>query len=83
MPSEYAADIANIRDNVATLLERSDNTVKLLEKLNGRVNDLDDQVDDNCNDITALETRLGIWGGAQAGFTAIAAVLAGWWGSQR
>ena len=47
-----------------------------LKTMNGRQRDDHDK-------ITELETKLGIWGGAQAVFTTIAALLAGWYGSQR
>jgi len=83
MPSDYANDIADIKGNVATLLERSANANELLRKLNGTVDAIDKQVDQNRDDITALETKLGIFGGLQATFTTLAAVLAGWWGATR
>lgn len=83
MPSDYAKDIASIRDNVATLLERSTNTLDQLKKLNGTVTALDDQVDTNCQDIAKLQERQGVLAGIGTGLTLFVGAVAAWIGSQR
>lgn len=67
--AQIMAEVKGIRQDVIEVKEQ-------IEKMNGRQREDHDK-------ITELEARLGIWGGLQATFTAIAALLAGWWGSQR
>lgn len=76
MTSLYAEQIGRIEENVETLVGTCGKIEKQLEAANDRQRKDHDK-------ITGLETRLSIWGGAQAGFTTITAILAGWWGSQR
>ena len=86
--SKYADDIAAIKSGMATLLERSEHTVKGLERLNGTVVTLDRRVDDNCTDITKLkekQTPLSVVGTAiSTGISSGVALAAAWFfGSQK
>ena len=58
--SKYADDIAAIRAGMAVVLERTGTTNKQLEKLNGTVGELDDQVNTNRTDIAKLQERQSV-----------------------
>lgn len=88
MPSKYAEDIRQLGEDMATLLERSKHTVEGLNKLNGMVGKLDDQVHENCQAITKLEERqspLSVMGTAvSTGISSGVALAAAWFfGSQK
>ena len=76
MPSDYAQQIATIFERTGTLVNDVAEIKDQLELANDRQRTDHDK-------ITGLETKLGIWGGAQAMFTAVAAIIAGLIGIQR
>lgn len=76
MPSPYADDIMAIKLGVEALVEDCSEIKATVKEMNGRQRSDHDR-------ITALETKLGIFGGAQAAFTAIAATVAAWFGANR
>jgi len=75
-PSKYAEDIATIE-------ERTQNIQRILKRVEDKLDRINGTVDDHDVEIAKLNTKLGIWGASQAGFTAIAAVIAGWIGISR
>ena len=79
----YEDDIVEIKTSLAVLLDRSANTQKTLDSMNGTVKALDKQVDDNCKDIAKLQERQGIWAGIHTGLTVLVGTIAAYVGVQR
>ena len=83
MASLYAQDIAQIKTDVATLLERSGTTNRQLEKLNGTVDEVEGRVNTNSRDIAKLQERQGILAAINTAITVVGASIAAAIGLQR
>ena len=75
-PSKYAQDIARIE-------ERTQNIKRILERVEGKIDQINHTVDDHEVEIAKLNTKQGIWAASQGGFTVIAAAIAAWLGVNR